>query len=269
MSMHPTMKRRLPGLLALLVLLALAGAARAEPDAPPSRTVYLPMMSTGGSAARASGCDVPGAAYQTLGIIGDPTDRPAAEHPDLNLAIRGWVTSSFPLTVVSYGPTEDGRAPQLDNLFPDLRLPRFSSSQNVNGWDWSTSTRFPPPEPYPTLLGLSTTPGEALGTPDSGYDIGGGYDALVLYASSSRLTLKYTREDNVVSGYTIHLENVCVEPDLLALYNQANAAGRRSLPALRGGQVIGRANGSEILVAIRDTGRFMDPRSRYDWWAGH
>lgn len=260
-------RRRLPALLTLLILLAVAGRAHAQRNQ--GDTVYLPMMRASAGAAGASACDVAGAGYQSLGIIGEETDRPAAEHPDLNLAIRGWVPSSYALALVSYGATEDARAPQLDNLFHDLRLPRFTSSQNVNGWDWRTNTRFPPPEPYPTLLGLGATPGEVLGTPDSGYDIGGGYDALVLYASSSRLTLKYTREDNVVAGYTIHLENVCVEPDLLALYNRMDAAGRDSLPALRGGQVIGRAAGDEILVAIRDTGRFMDPRSRHDWWAGH
>jgi hypothetical protein len=28
------------------------------------------------------------------------------------------------------------------------------------------------------------------------------------------------------------------------------------------------AVGSEIQVAVRDTGSFMDPRSRNDWWQG-
>ena len=31
---------------------------------------------------------------------------------------------------------------------------------------------------------------------------------------------------------------------------------------------VGRARGNEIQVAIRDTGRFMDPRTRKDWWQG-
>ena len=115
---------------------------------------------------------------------------------------------------------------------------------------------------------MGTTAGEVLRLPDSGYDIGSGYDALVLYATETRLTIKYTREDNVVRGYTLHLENVCAEPGLLSLYRQLNAQGRRTLPALRPGQPLGRATGSEILVAVRDTGNFMDPRSRKDWWRG-
>jgi hypothetical protein len=104
--------------------------------------------------------------------------------------------------------------------------------------------------------------------PVAGYDIGGGYGALVLYAEPRRLTLKYTGEDNVVAGYTIHLENVCVDENLLALYEQMNAAGRTELPALFPGQPLGRAPGTEIDVAIRDTGSFLDPRSRKDWWQG-
>ena len=90
----------------------------------------------------------------------------------------------------------------------------------------------------------------------------------MLYASETRLTLKYTREDNVVQGYTVHLENVCPEPSLLALYRQLNSQGRGRLPALRGGQALGRANGGEIRAAVRDSGTFMDPRSRKDWWIG-
>ncbi len=90
--------------------------------------------------------------------------------------------------------------------------------------------------------------------------------ALVLYASERRLTLKYTREDNVIHGYTIHIEDICVEPRLLALYRACNDDGRQDLPALRGGQGVGRVRGTEVGVAIRDCGSFMDPRSRKDWW---
>lgn len=114
--------------------------------------------------------------------------------------------------------------------------------------------------------------GEIIRTPLSGYDIGlkpTGYEVMVLYATTHRVTLKYTREDNVVSGYTIHIENVCVEPTLLALYNSLNASGRTQLPALNAGQPLGRSWGNQILVSIRDNGTFLDPRSHLDWWDGY
>jgi hypothetical protein len=119
---------------------------------------------------------------------------------------------------------------------------------------------------------MGTTPGETLHLPGRGPDIYQGvYHALVLYASDVRITWTYTRYGFITTpsgGYGVHVENVCVDPNLVALYNQANAAGRGNLPALRGGQAFGRARSGEILAAIRDTGSFMDPRSRKDWWQG-
>ena len=51
-----------------------------------------------------------------------------------------------------------------------------------------------------------------------------------------------------------------------ALYESCDAAGRGSLPALHGDEPLGRSRGGSFLVAIRDTGSFMDPRSQKDWW---
>ena len=116
------------------------------------------------------------------------------------------------------------------------------------------------------VLEFVTKAGEELRTPSSGYHIGDGKTALVLFVDDDSLTIKYTREDNVVWGYTLHVEGICVEPNLLAVYESMNAAGRSSLPALRSGQAFGCARGNEIRVAIRDTGTFMEPRRHEDWW---
>lgn len=249
----------------LLSLLVVTSAARAAPAGQEQDAViFLPAVMDEQS------CAVPGVAYGTLSVAGPSTDRPAAEHPDINLAIRGYTPTTAPLQLVDYGGETDARAPQFDTLFGDRRLPTFTSAYRVNRWDWNCDCRAGPIDDWPvTLLGMGVAPGEVIRTPDSGYDIGGGYDVLVLYAAPRRLTLKYTREDNVVYGYTIHLEDVCVEPRLLSLYEAANAAGRDQLPALRGGQPLGRALGSEIKAGIRDTGTFLDPRSRKDWWQAH
>ncbi len=90
----------------------------------------------------------------------------------------------------------------------------------------------------------------------------------MLYAAPDRITLKYTRNDNVVQGYTLHVEGLCVDPPLLNLYRSRNAAGRGQLPALQPGQAFARAAGATVGVAIRDSGTFMDPRSCKDWWRG-
>jgi len=230
-----------------------------------THSVYLPY-----TAWTSAGCSpIPGVLYGSLDVNGPPTDPPAEQHPDLNLALRGYEITSAYRGLVDYGGWSDPLAPQLYTLFADQRVPTFPSVSQVYDWDWDCNCRGDLLTEWPvTLAGMAVAPGEVLAVPDSGYDIGDGYEALVLYASDTRITLKYTRDDNVVYGFTIHIENVCVEPSLRALYRAWNDAGRGELPALRGSQPFGRARGGEIGVAVRDAGSFLDPRSRKDWWQG-
>jgi hypothetical protein len=252
-----------PALLLLMVALLGAGSAAASARSDPitaASDVYIPLV--------VQGCQpLPGASYGTLPILGDPTDRPAEEHADLNLALRGYEPTDAYLGLVEYGPPTDPNSPQLTGLYSPARVPTFAAAYQVHHWDWGCNCRGPViTDPEVTLLGVAAGPHELVHVPPSGYDIGGGFEVLVLYAAENRITLKYTGEDNVVYGYTVHIENICVDPTLLALYEQWNAAGRSQLPALRAGQAFGYAVGPSFGVAIRDTGAFMDPRSHQDWW---
>ncbi|MFN2291749.1 MAG: hypothetical protein ACK2UC_11200 [Anaerolineae bacterium] len=246
----------------------LLAAGPAQQAIAPSGTVtyyvFLPLTAR----PEPSGCEqIPGVQYASLSVTPQTLD--AAEHPDLNLALRGYELTAAYCGLVDYGGTGDARAPQLYTLFADGRVPVFPAVYQVYDWDWGRDCRgVLLTNPPVTLAGMGVPPGEVLRLPDSGYDIGSDYEALVLYATEGRITLSYTREDSVVKGYTVHVENVCVEPSLLALYETLDDAGRVQLPALRGGQPFGRALGTEIRVAIRDAGTFMDPRSRKDWWQG-
>ena len=231
--------------------------------------IYLPVIT------KAESCSpIPGETYDVLSVNPPPTDRPADIHADLNLSMRSYELTAAYKGLVDYNGGGDGNAPQLPGLFADNRTGVISDVYRVYDWNWSCNCRgtLLPTYPYSvTLAGLATTPGETVHVPDSGYGIGAlanGYEVLVLYATLDRITLKYTREDNVVHGYTLHVENVCVEPSLLSLYQEWNADGRSKLPALHPGQAFGRAKGDAIGVAIRDNGAFMDPRSRKDWWRG-
>jgi hypothetical protein len=229
-----------------------------------SSYVYLPLI------ARGETCQpIPGESYDTLAVPPPPTDRPAEEHADLNLALRGYELTGAYKGLVDYSGAGDPGAPQLIGLFADKRIPTFNSVYQVYHWDWNCNCRGALiTNPEVTLARLDVAPDETIHVPDSGYTLGSGYEVLVLYASTRRITLKYTPDDNVVSGYTLHVENVCVEPSLLALYQAWNNAGRGRLPALRPGQAFGRALDNPIGIAIRDNGAFMDPRSRKDWWQG-
>nr|MBC7245044.1 hypothetical protein [Chloroflexota bacterium] len=208
-----------------------------------------------------------GERYTTLSAYPPGPHLPAEVHPDFNLAIQGYVPTDAHKGLVEYDGQADPAAPQFAGLFAEPRLPLFRLTCQVYLWDWVQMRRgLPITNPPVTLLFLETTPGETLHVPDSGYTIGSGCEVLVLYASEERITLKYTREDNVVYGYTLHVEGVCVDPALLALYRACNEAGRSQLPALRPRQAFGRARNNQVGIAIRDCGTFLDPRSRKDWW---
>jgi len=243
------------------------------PPQPPPTPPSTPVPTTPPGPAPGPGVDpcapIAGESYGTLPIVGPPTDRPAAQHGDLNLALRGYHPTTAARGLINIGGPTDPQAPQLAGLFADKRTPVIKNVYRVNNWDWNRNARGGPVTEFEvTLAGFGVKPGETIHVPDSGYAIGQGYEVLVLYADTQRITLKYTGEDSVVNGYAIQVEGVCTEPNLLALYERMNAAGRGHLPALRPGQAFGRARGNEIQVAIRDTGRFMDPRTRKDWWQG-
>jgi hypothetical protein len=269
---------------ALLVLICLAGWAQAMPtwsrtvagpspapeEGPPPDAALRPQMYLP-FAAKSQPCEpIPSEVYGVLWVLPPSTSIPAEEHPDLNLSWRGYKPTQAYLGLVDYGGSSDPNLPpQLPGLFADNRTGSFVSVHQVYDWDWQRDRRGQLlTNPVVTLAGLSATSGETIHVPPSGYAIGSGYEVLVLYANPQRITLKYTREDNVVRGYTLHLEGICVEPRLVALYDAWNSSGREYLPALRAGQALGRAQGGEIRVAIRDSGTFLDPRSRKDWWRG-
>lgn len=245
------------------------GAPRLRSTSPITTVIFLPMV---GKAPPT--CPLASGSYGTVAVLSAPANPPAEINPDLNLAMRGYTPTVAYKGLVDLvgGPPSDPSAPQLYNLFTDKRVPTFSNVYQVYDWDWTNNQRGALIMTYEvTLAGFAVAPGEPVCAPGSGYDIGWaptGYSMMVLYASPTRITLKYTREDNVVNGYTIHIENVNVDPNLLSLYQSMNSAGRARLPALFAGQPIGTAISTELGTAIRDTGSFMDPRSRGDWWHG-
>ncbi len=215
--------------------------------------------------------------------------RPAHAHADKNIELRGYTLNTDPglqRELVDYGSGDPIQVPQLATLFDPYRVPNLSEFSQVHQWNWASS---PAPgtrgdaitNPPVTALGLQTTPGETLYVPTSGYDIGGGMEVMVLFADEDTVALKYTRDDSAGSpGYTVHVDKICTDPNLLALYETLDdASGSRyvyvepenrpyfyDLPNLSAGQPIGVASGEQVVVAITDTGAILDPRSCNDWW---
>ena len=227
--------------------------------------IFLPLVLTDGAESDHPVAVVP--------VVGPPVSLPAAINPDLNLAVRGYSATQAPLTLIDYGGETDGDPPQLAALFDPPRLPDFVAALRVFDWNWGCGGDGCLGEPigWPpvTLLALRATAGETLHLPARHAEIyGGGFVALVLYADASRLTLKYGREDSPADGYLVHVEAVRVDPSIVRSYNEMDSAGRGELPALCNGDMIGWAAGDQLQVAVRDTGSFLDPRSRKDWWQG-
>lgn len=202
--------------------------------------------------------------------------QPAENHPDKNIHVRGYTGTSQTRQIVFNGGDRDQSAPQFSTVLPNSR-PAITRLFQVYNWNWGSGNDWgskggPQTNPWPvSVMGLSANPSDPVMLPDSGYNIGSGYEAFVLYASEDTLTAVYLDNDRAVgdngNGYAVHFDAICVDPNLLSLYRNLNNQGRKELPALKGRQVVGTAKTSEVIVSMRDSGEFMDPRSDA-WWLG-
>lgn len=207
--------------------------------------------------------------YGTLTLRGheiEGNNPDGATNSDMNITLRGYQEVNQAHQLVDYGgDTDPNMPPVLGTFF--THIPSIVKTYQVHQWDYTAGKPKPELETaWPVnVIGLYTTPGEPLVGLKAGREIGGGYILTVVYAAPTTITFSYSDDE---SGYPIYLDNLCVDPNLLALYNKQNAAGRHDMPAIRTGEVFGYGNGSDVRIAIRDTGSWMDPRSRKDWWQG-
>jgi hypothetical protein len=268
--------RKLVFVAAFLLALLLAGLSHRstlaqDPPDPPGTVpppLFLPLVALGE-------LPPPPGVYGAIPVDGRADNRPAALHADLNLALRSYTPTVAALTLIDLGGDTDPDAPQLDGLFDPMRAPTITAVSQVYEWDWGCEPDGCRGQPLAdwevTLIEVAAAPNEPLHLPWRAPQIhSGGYRAMVLYAEPTRLTLVFTRRDGADHGYVVHLEEIQVDVGLLALYEALDSAGRTQLPALANGERLGYASSTGVLrIAIRDTGQFMDPRSRKDWWMGH
>lgn len=276
-------KNMLVWLFVIVLCVVIFTQSKAEPQAELIPRVYLPIImgppefrcATSSNNQYSSGTV---AQYDT-----DNPVRPAYNHADKNIELRGYVANTDPnlkRELVDYGSGDPTQPPQFATLFSPPQVPPFAAFYRVHQWDWATSPepgtrREPIDVPPTTAVSFILPPGKTLHTPVSGYDIGGGQEVIVLFADADTVTLHYTREDSAATGYTLHLDQICTDPNLLNLYNALDAAtGPRyqypnvhyQLPTLAAGQTFGTTSTLHMVVAIADTGAFQDPRSCDEWW---
>ena len=242
---------------------------------------YLPILLSPDACATTSNQSYSsGIAFQ---LDTDNPVRPAYDHADKNIALRSYTLngdSGLKRELVDYGSDDPTQPPQFATLFSPNQVPPFSGFYQVHQWNWSPSPTpgvraEPISQPPVTGMGFALEAGTALHAPSSGYDIGGGVEVLVLYADEDTVTLHYTREDSAARGYTLHIDQICTDVNLLALYNSLDRPdGPRyqfpssgyDLPTLPAGQVFGTTSNRDMVIAIADTGAYQDPRSCNEWW---
>jgi hypothetical protein len=229
-----------------------------------------------------------GESYELLSYqAGSKTDRPHARHADINIWLRGIVPAGIRGQAARKhqdGP-EDQNAPRIYTLLDNGRDVALSSYK-VYGWKWPSDSEqalkddmgykihdgsrdgliFGPNKDV-TAVGFATQQGQSVKVPFRGPKITGDKVALVLYATPNQMTLKYTLEDNVVTGYTIHIIGVAVHAGLIQAYLDSVVPGDSGQrPALAAGAEIGKAMGSEVILMVRDVGSFMNPLDTNHWW---
>lgn len=209
--------------------------------------------------------------YKAIPFMGKKTDRDPPKHADLNLKMRGWqLVAGQSTSLQTYNGASDPDPPKLFDMFAKKAFPGIINNYQVGAWDWTKNTKngwISTTFWKVHLSGLKTVPGEILKLPSRKADIyQGTAQALVLFLDDDSITFVYAREDTVANSYAVHVQGVNIAVDLRSLYNQHANRASGQLPALSNGQAFGTALGNEVKVSIRDRGKFMDPRSKKDWW---
>ncbi len=193
--------------------------------------------------------------------------------PEVNINLRGWGEVNEAKELINYGgDTDPNPPPSFGSIFSG-RWPKIVKTYIIYEWDWENNRSNIGKSATPAwpvhLIGIDAALGEPLLGLKAGRSIFGDYSLMVLYASESSITFTHSTGDTAPpndDGYPIYFVDMCVDPNLLAKYKSDNAGGRQVLPAIRPGQIFGYAKDTDVKVAIRDTGSFMDPRAKKDWW---
>lgn len=131
--------------------------------------------------------------------------------------------------------------------------------------------------------------------PTTGYDIGGGYEAMVVSVDSNRITLhigihEYMDGRNTAlggcppgqqcrGGYWLYVSGINVDSDIVAAYNlkkdiqqseglSSNITDRIQLPIVKPGRRLGTSQGDGVTVLLRDSGPIIYANKNFMWGGG-
>lgn len=196
--------------------------------------------------------------YSLIPLEGERDSRPAPEHADLSLNLREPESVDLPLELMDMAGATDPHAPNLTEIFE----PNIIGAYTIHDWNWEANRKGGLLD-NAVLIEVATTPGEPIYIPRKNQDIyQNKYYATVLYATEDSLTFVYLRQGTVANGYAVQYKGLQTDPNLLALYRESKG---NQLPGLTLDTPVGTAT-DKLIIAMRDRGKFMDTRSRKDWW---
>jgi hypothetical protein len=189
--------------------------------------------------------------------------RDASLHGDISLKLRDpEPNAGVELNLQHVDSHISANPPQFKEIFQE---PEFLETYTVHHWDGPTYRKMGLLEGVQAVT-IKTTPGQPIYIPKRGPDIykddQDTFHALLLYASEDSLTFIYARQPTVEDVYTVHYVGLQTDPNLLELYQKS---GERELPGLTLDTPVGLAT-DRLMIAIRDKGKYMDVRSKKDWW---
>lgn len=201
-------------------------------------------------------------------IFGDP-----ATSPEINVRLRGFGPVNESTGFIGRGGStyglDDKQPPQISSLYGGVR-PKIIKTYIVYEWDFENNKSAAPRPATPnykvTMIGFDSTPGQKLVGLKAGREIGGGNVFMVLYATKNDVVFTHSTSDTLMGGYLFMYLDLCVDPNLLAKYEQNNVSGRGELPVIAPGQVFGYGSNTDVKLVVRDTMSFMDTRYNEDWW---
>ncbi len=142
-------------------------------------------------------------------------------------------------------------------------------------------------------LEIPSKPGWPICVPTTGYDIGGGYEAMVVSVEGDRITLHIGIHEymdgndpalggcplgtnNCKGGYWVYISGITVSPDIASAYAlksgiqradslQREITHRIELPIVAPGKKLGTSNGNSVIVALRDSGPLIYASKHFLW----
>ncbi len=137
----------------------------------------------------------------------------------------------------------------------------------------------------PALL-VPINPGDPVKMPATDYDIGGGKEAMVVFAANDRITLHMSRAEYIrgsgenncnggpcSGGYWIYIRGICVDQQIVNKYNSIEAAQKSAgankntiqLPMIDPGRILGKAASTAVEVIVRDNGPLISIHKPFYW----